>query len=190
MKTSVRFLFVMISLALISACSHLHVDLDSNWRLSQDARVNVVVEQPPEEVTVSQVTDAVYRLGWQPAHGTLPADAQLLCRWQRVVDLTADSEPTKTIKSFHAKIINAKTGQLLGVADYFYADGELDLWTGVEKALSRLYSQITVSSPAAVAEPVVVKPAVVKPAVAKPVVVKPVRPQRQVLSMFNRQRKR
>ncbi|WP_316347927.1 hypothetical protein [Desulfuromonas acetoxidans] len=172
MKTPIRFLFVLLSLALVSACSHLHVDLDSHWRLSQDARVAVVVEQPPTEIRVSQVTDAAYGLGWQPADGSSPADAQLLCRWQRVVDLTDDSEPTKTIKSFHAKIINAQTGQLLGVADYFYADGELDLWTGVETALNQLYAQITVAP--VVTEPVVAKPVVAKPVVAKPVVAKPV----------------
>ncbi|NVD25059.1 hypothetical protein HTZ97_11565 [Desulfuromonas acetoxidans] len=172
MKTPIRFLFVLLSLALVSACSHLHVDLDSHWRLSQDARVAVVVEQPPTEIRVSQVTDAVYNLGWQPADGSSPADAQLLCRWQRVVDLTDDSEPTKTIKSFHAKIINAQNGQLLGVADYFYADGELDLWTGVETALNQLYAQITVAP--VVTEPVAAKPVVAKPVVAEPVVAEPV----------------
>nr|WP_320116850.1 hypothetical protein [uncultured Desulfuromonas sp.] len=173
MKTPIRFLFVMLILALLSACSHLHVDLDSNWRLSQDARVAVVVEQPPTEITVSQVTDAVYRLGWQPTNGSSRVDAQLLCRWQRVVDLTDDSEPTKTVKSFHARIINAENGRVLGVADYFYADGELDLWTGVEKALNQLYAQITVVSPVAV-EPVAVEPVAVEPVAVEPVAIEPV----------------
>ena len=172
MKTPIRILFVLFSLALVSACSHLHVDLDSHWRLSQDARVAVVVEQPPTEISVSQVTDAVYSLGWKPADGNSAADAQLLCRWQRVVDLTDDSEPTEAIKSFHVKIINAQNGQLLGVVDYFYADGELDLWTGVEKALNQLYAQITVTP--VVAEPVVAEPVAAEPVAAEPVVAEPV----------------
>ncbi|WP_321532571.1 hypothetical protein [uncultured Desulfuromonas sp.] len=177
MKTPIRILFVLFSLALVSACSHLHVDLDSHWRLSQDARVAVVVEQPPTEISVSQVTDAVYNLGWKPADGNSAADAQLLCRWQRVVDLTDDSEPTEAIKSFHAKIINAQNGQLLGVVDYFYADGELDLWTGVEKALNQLYAQITVTPVAAepvAAEPVAAEPVAAEPVAAEPVAAEPV----------------
>ena len=174
MKTPIRFLFVMLILALLSACSHLHVDLDSNWRLSQDARVAVVVEQPPTEITVSQVTDAVYRLGWQPTDGSSRIDAQLLCRWQRAVDLTDDSEPTKTVKSFHARIINAENGRVLGVADYFYADGELDLWTGVEKALNQLYAQITVVSPVVATQPVAIEPVAIEPVAIEPVAIEPV----------------
>nr|WP_320050173.1 hypothetical protein [uncultured Desulfuromonas sp.] len=144
MKSYIKFIVVLFGLLLVAGgCSHLHVDLDSHWRLSSDARVAVVVEQPPSEVSVAQVTDTVYGLGWQKPSGD-NLDAQLLCRWQRVVDLTEDSQQTQTVKSFHARLLNAENGQLLGVADYFYADGEMDMWTGVEKALKQLYQQITV----------------------------------------------
>ena len=153
MKSYIQFIVVLIGLLLVAGgCSHLHVDLDSHWRVSSDARVAVVVEQPPSEVSVAQVTDAVYALGWQKPAGGSP-DAQLLCRWQWVVDLTEDSRQTQTVKSFHARLLNAENGQLIGVADYFYADGEMDLWTGVEKALKQLYQQITIQ-PSTVMEPI------------------------------------
>jgi hypothetical protein len=141
-----RYLFGVFCMVLVSACSHLHVDLDSSWRVSADAHVDVVVEQPPAEIAVTQVSEAIYQLGWQPPSAGHNADIQVLCRWQRVVDLNADSEPIKTVKSFHVKVINAENGQLLGVADYFYGTGEIDLWSGVESTLHELYSRITTTA--------------------------------------------
>lgn len=172
-----RYLFAVFCMVLVTACSHLHVDLDSSWRVSADAHVDVVVEQPPAEIAVTQVSEAIYQLGWQPASAGHNADIQVLCRWQRVIDLNADSEPIKTVKSFHAKVINAENGQLLGVADYFYGTGEIDLWSGVESTLYELYSRITTTAkvppaaPAQIATAPVVPDTVVTPSADETVMV-------------------
>ncbi|MBN2645956.1 MAG: hypothetical protein JXR59_10865 [Desulfuromonadaceae bacterium] len=154
MNASIRLVLCSLCLSFVSACSHLHVDLDANWKLAPDARVVVAVEDPPAGISGDQVVAAVQRLGWQDANDRHRADARLLCRWQRVIDLDADnSRPILTVKSFHARLINATTEQVLGVSDYFYAAGEPALWPGVEEALKQLYRRITISAPTAAVTP-------------------------------------
>jgi hypothetical protein len=118
-----------------TGCSHLHVDFDSTWA---DRAINVVaIEQhdAPTGVTNTAIAQILTEAGWQVVESAAQAEAIVVCKWARVTDLNAESEPVLAVKSFHVQIVSVHQPKVLAVADYFYPQGGNKLLPGVKIAL-------------------------------------------------------
>lgn len=130
-------LFVMLFCMCLS-CSHLNVGVEPSWSASDISLVSIEHDQAPEGVTTADIRALLNRGGWQIAQDPSLAQARVVCRWIRKIDLNSESEEITVVKSFHVQVISVNNPRVLAVADYFYANDSENLIDGVTSALTAI----------------------------------------------------
>ena len=123
-----RICTLVVTLAFVAGCSHLHVDTLDAWTPQEiDTVVYSIADAPASKADIL-VREQIRALGWELVDTRNQADSVVECEFVYKADLSSEGKRTRTLESVHVRIQDIPTGGTQAVSDYFYAHGKEDEW--------------------------------------------------------------